>query len=104
MSVELSTMFHDTILSIIKDRCKPVEVSTRFREMLDDSWAENDFLRTFHLTPSTVIEECDPTMFRQELLNYIDSCDELIDIDGEYYNRDDVEEVKQQLIAEIESL
>jgi hypothetical protein len=104
MTVETNITFHDSIRAIIKDRCKPVDVRSRFVEMLDDSWAENDFLRTFHLTPSTVIEECDPTMFQQELLNFTDSCDDLIEIDEEYYDREDVEAVKADLINDIESL
>lgn len=101
MSVELSTTFHDSIRSIIKDSCKPVDIRARFAEMLDDSWADNDFLRTFHLTASTVIEQCDPTMFQQELLNFTDSCDDLIEIDEEYYYRQAVEEVKADLINDI---
>ena len=104
MTVELNITFHDTIRSIIQDRCKPIDVDARFREMIDESWAENDFLRTFHLTASTVIEECDPTMFRQELLNFTDSCDDLIEIDEEYYDREDVEAVKADLIQDIESI
>jgi hypothetical protein len=102
MSVELSTTFHDSIRSIIKDRCKPVDVDALFREMLDDSWADDAFLRQFHLTASTVIEQCDPTMFRQELLNFTDSCEDLIEIDEEHYDRRAVEEVKADLISDIE--
>ena len=104
MTVETTVTFHDSIRAIIKDRCKPVDVRSRFVEMLDDSWAENDFLRTFHLTASTVIEECDPTMFHQELLNFTDSCDDLIEIDEDYYDREDVEAVKASLINDIECI
>lgn len=104
MTVEINITFHDSIRAIIKDRCKPVDVRSRFVDMLDDSWAENDFLRTFHLTASNVIEECDPTMFQQELLNFTDSCDDLIEIDEEYYDREDVEAVKADLINDIETI
>jgi hypothetical protein len=104
MTVETTITFHDSIRAIIKDRCKPVDVRSRFVEMLDDSWAGNDFLRTFHLCASTVIEECDPTMFQQELLNFTDSCDDLIEIDEDYYDREDVEAVKASLINDIECI
>jgi hypothetical protein len=104
MDLTIQSNLNELIRKTIKQECKPVDVDARVREMLDDSWAENDFLRTFHLSASTVIEECDPTMFQQELMNFTDSCDDLIEIDEEYYDREAVESVKAELIQEIESI
>jgi hypothetical protein len=104
MDVATSSDLRNLIRKAIKHECAPVDVRARFIEVLDDSWAENDFLRTFHLSASTVIEECDPTMFQQELMNFTDSCDDLIEIDEEYYDREAVESVKAELIQEIESI
>jgi hypothetical protein len=104
MDLATSADLNTLIRAVIKNECRPVDIKARFVDYLDDSWGDDSFLQQFHLTASRVIEECDPTMFNQELLNFTDSCDDLIEIDGQYYDRDAVESVKADLIQEIESI
>jgi len=99
-----TTSIQSVIIEEIKNRCKKVDTESRFNDYLDETYGDNNFLNDFHLQASTVIKECDPTMYHQELLNFTDSCDDLIEIDEDYYDREDVESVKADLIGEIENI
>jgi hypothetical protein len=96
--------FAQMVVDRIKQDCRLVDTEERFAYSFDELYGNESFFENTHLSPARVLKECDPIAFSQAVNDYSDTDDTLIDIDGEYYNRDDVEEVKQQLIAEIENV
>lgn len=96
--------FSQMVVDRIKQDCHPVDTEERFVDMFNELYEHESFFQNMHLSPARVLKECDPIAFSQGVNDYNDSDEDLIEIDGEYYSRDEVEEVKQQLIAEIENV
>jgi hypothetical protein len=72
----------------------PDDYQASFNEMLDEAGPAY-----YHLYPSQILKECDPIMYREELLNYVDGLDKSVDADYQTL----VEEL-DALVSEAETL
>lgn len=99
----IGVSFSQMFLDHIKSECRPVHVEERFASSIDEMYEHESFFQNLNLTPSRVLKECDPVAYDQGVNDYA-GCDEnLIEIDGEYYTRDDVQSVKEEILSEIEN-
>lgn len=88
-------------LTRIQDELTPIDTTEAYREMLDKCYPMVDVGVTFY--PSRVLEELDPIAFSCGESDYVDSqSDSWVEIDGEYYDRDKVQEVIDELSSEIQ--
>ena len=101
--METTTSFAQMVIDRIKNECNTVDVEERFASSIDDVYEHELFFQNMHLTPSRVLKECDPIAYSQGINDYADTDEDLIEIDGEYYTREDVESVKADILSEIEN-
>lgn len=99
-----TTTMQQLVIDRIKSECRPVDVEERFAYSLDEMYEHESFFQNLNLSPSRVLKECDPTAFDQGVNDYAGSDEDLIEIDGEYYSREEVEDVKQTIISEVENI
>lgn len=88
----------------IRAECSPVDVSDIYDSMLDDTYQHESFFQNTHILPSKALKECDPIAYQTGLNDYVDCDESLTYIDGEYYSRHDVQEIKDAIIAEVEAV
>lgn len=101
--MENTVTFSQMTLDRIKNECRPVDVEERFCFSLDEMYGHESFFQNLNLLPSVCLKESDPIAFDQGVNDYAGTDDDLIEIDGEYYTRDDVESVKADILSEIEN-
>jgi len=99
-----TTTMQQLVVDRIKSECRIVDVEERFAYSLDEMYENESFFQNLNLSPSRVLKECDPIAFDQGVNDYAGNDEDLIDIDGEYYSREDVEDVKQTIISEVENI
>jgi hypothetical protein len=92
------------VLDRIKATAEPVNLEDQYCEMLDENYSDCRFFNDYHMTPSRVLKEVDPIAFNQQLDNYADSCDDFVEIDGKWYEREEVLSIKAEIIEEIDNL
>jgi hypothetical protein len=89
--------------SRIADELTAIDREERFRETLDELYSFRDVGGPFaHMQPSAVLEECDPIAFRCGVNDYADS-ENWVEINGDYYEQDDCERIKEEMQDELES-
>ena len=82
--------------------CTQIDREQRFRDMLDECYSFKGVGGPFeHMTPSRVLEECDPTAFRCGVNDYEDD-EDWVEIDGNYYARPDVEGAVKDFVDGLE--
>ena len=79
-------------IEMIVTELNPVDSTELFDSVLDDG-QEVIEIRGIKLLPSEVLKNCDPIAYNEELANFLDGFGGLIEINGEYYNAQDVEEL-----------
>lgn len=101
--METTASFAEMVIARIKNECNTVDVEERFASSIDEMYEHESFFQNMHLTPSRVLKECDPIAYDQGVNDYAGCDEDLIEIDGEYYTRDDVQSVKEEILSEIEN-
>ncbi|NBW23409.1 MAG: hypothetical protein EBR82_87260, partial [Caulobacteraceae bacterium] len=89
----------------IKDELTPINLEELYREVLDESGAVE--IGGLSFMPSDIIEKLDPVAFRCGVNDYADSLinDTITDeIDGEYYDLRDAQDIVDEVEAELEEL
>lgn len=83
----------------VKEELDPIDVEQRYRELLDDCYPE---VKIGHATysPSKIVEELSPTDFRCGVADMTGTDEQLTEIDGEYYNTDEVDEIRDAVESE----
>ena len=89
------------LLKQISDNLTPLDTEELYANMLDDCYGEVSIAGMTFQT-SRALKELDPTAFRCGEVDYIDSLN-LVEINGDYYEQDAVEQEKEGLISELES-
>lgn len=89
------------LLKQISDNLTPLDTSDMYRTMLEDCYGEIE-VAGLTFSAARIIEELDPTAFRCGEADYIDSLS-LVEIQGDYYEQDAVEQEREGLIEELES-
>lgn len=89
----------------LKQDAKPYDMDSAYREMLDDCYSFKSVGGPFeHMSPSGVLETMDPTWFRCELNDYINSMrNASLKVDGDYYANGDIEKARDQVVEELET-
>lgn len=82
-----------------------IDIDSRYDEMLDEV---HDTVRIGCCTfdPSRILSELDPIAYRCGLSDFVDaeeSDDRIVEIKGNYYDYDEVEEIKDAITSELES-
>lgn len=89
------------LLKQITDNLTPLDTEELYADMLDDCYGECE-IAGMTFSTSRALKELDPTAFRCGMVDYIDSLS-LIEIEGDYYEQDAVEQERDGLIEELES-
>lgn len=85
------------------EECSKVDLQTRYDEMLDDCYSLSSVGGPFAcMSASSVLKEVDPTAYRCGMNDYEDS-DGLVEIEGDYYERYDVDKAVEAFIDGLES-
>ena len=91
------------LLSHVTSECKTIDREARFDEMLDQCYSFESVGGPFaHMSPSSVLKECDPTAYRCGVNDWADG-ERWAEIEGEYYDSDDVETAREAFVEEMES-
>ena len=101
--METAITFSQMVLDRIKSQCNPVNVEERFADSLDEMYGHESFFQNLNLLPSRVLKECDSIAFDQGVNDYAGCDEDLVEIDGEYYSREEVQSVKDDMVLEIEN-
>ena len=90
------------LIERVKAELEPLDTDTLYDEMLDEIYGEINVGVT--LSASKVLSECDPTAYRCGFSDWLDNeitvgriSDE---IDGEYYDADEVDRIKEEIESE----
>ena len=89
------------LLKQISDNLAPLDTEELYANMLDDCYGEVEIAGMTFQT-SRALKELDPTAFRCGLVDYIDSLS-LVEIQGDYYEQDAVEQERDSLVDDLES-
>lgn len=90
----------------VADELTAIDTQTLYNEMLDECYSFASVGGPFaSMRPHQVLEEVDPTAYRCGKNDWEDgeSRDSWEEIDGEYYDRREVEELRDQITEEIEA-
>jgi hypothetical protein len=98
------TVIRTLVCQRILQEARPVLVTERYDFMLDEMYGAETFFQNMNIRPSTAIKECDPTAYRCGLNDYCDTDETLIYIDGEYYSRDDIQTIKDEICEEVQAV
>uniref|UniRef100_A0A6M3L9T8 Uncharacterized protein n=2 Tax=viral metagenome TaxID=1070528 RepID=A0A6M3L9T8_9ZZZZ len=79
----------------VKENCEPVDLEGMYKEMLDECYGTVQICG-MEYDASYVLKEIDPTAYRCGMSDY-EYCEELMEIDGEYYMPNDVEMALEEL-------
>ena len=91
------------LINHIKENCTPIDREFRYDQMLDDCYDFKDVGGPFaHMVPSQVLKEMDPTAYRCGVNDYMDG-EDTYEIDYETYDRNEVENARQEFIDGLES-
>jgi hypothetical protein len=92
----------ETITARIIADCRPVDREARFDAMLDDCYSFESIGGPFaYMQPSAVLREMDPTAYRCGV-NDMEDAEEWVEIEGEYYERADVEQAIEDAKTDLE--
>lgn len=89
------------LLKQITDNLTPLDTEELYAGMLDDCYGECE-IAGMKFTTSRALKELDPTAYRCGENDYIDSLS-LVEINGDYYERDAVEAERDSLVTDLES-
>lgn len=88
-------------LKQITDNITPLDTEELYANMLDEYYGEVE-IAGYTFSTSRALKELDPTAFRCGESDYIDSLS-LVEISGDYYEQDAVEQERDFLVEELES-
>ena len=95
----MNTKLEETIIQNLER----INVDQQYDDMLDECYSFKSVGGIFtNMLPSRVLQECDPVAYRCGLNDYIDS-EELVEINGDYYDRRDCEEQWDKLFYEMDA-
>lgn len=75
----------------------PIDIEKRYDEMIDECYPEVNVGVTFN--PSRVLKEMDEIAYRCGLNDFIDS-ENWVELNGNYYDSDEVEEIRNRIEEE----
>jgi hypothetical protein len=96
----------DELMERIRDELSPVDADKSYDDFLDEVYSFKSVGGIFaYMQPSQVLEQMDPVAYRCGFTDWLDG-EDLIDVGvgcDEYYLREDMEQVQDDLVSELES-
>jgi hypothetical protein len=96
-----------TLEQRVQDELTPINMEDRFNEMLDECYSFDSVGGPFaHMQPSRVLLELDPIAHRCGVNDYADSISrdrDIEEIDGEFYQAEEVQAIRDEIEAEAEA-
>lgn len=97
------TTLKDNLLAFVASECTPIDREECFDQMLDECYSFALVGGIFsNMSPSSVLRECDPIAYRCGVNDYADG-EEWVEIDGDYYESDEVEKARGEFVSNLES-
>jgi hypothetical protein len=84
----------------VKENLTSIDVEERYKEALDECNGEVN-VAGMKFSTSYALKELDPTAFDCGMNDYIDS-ENFYELDGSYYNNDEVEAIRSEVEGEME--
>lgn len=100
MNTTEQTDIIDTLNARITSELTTINREEAFRDMLDSDGEVKVAGLSFY--PSRIIEELDPIAFRCGVNDYADS-EPWVEVNGETYDQDECEKIKEEMVSDIES-
>lgn len=92
-----------SLLSHITDECTSVDVDAQYSDMLDECFSFESVGGIFaSMLPSRVLKEIDPVAYRCGMNDWLDGAG-YVEIDGNYYGSDDVNDARESFIATLDN-
>lgn len=89
------------LIAFVVSECTAIDREERFDQMLDECYDFSAVGGPFaHMSPSSVLKECDPTAYRCGVNDYADG-EGWIEIEGESYESDEVEKAREEFLDEL---
>lgn len=85
----------------IAEELESIDVDSRYDDFLDDVYPDLT-IAGMSFSTSRALKELDPTAYRCGMNDWIDS-ENFVEINGDYYDADDCERIKDEMLSEIES-
>lgn len=99
----MSTNIIEQLEQQIRDDLTPIDREEHFRAMLDECYNFEKVGGPFaHMSPSAVLEECDPTAFRCGVNDYADG-ENWVEVNGDTCDQDECEKIKSAMVSDLES-
>lgn len=93
----------ENLLNHVISECTQIDREARFDEMLDECYSFESIGGPFaHMSPASVLKECDPIAYRCGVNDWEDS-QGWVEIDGNYYESDEVEKARESFVEDLES-
>ena len=93
----MTTEIERRVEAKVKEELTAIDTEQRYDDMLDECYSFKSVGGIFaHMLPSRVLEEMDPIAYRCGKNDWEDSesQDQWEEIDGEYYDRDEVQKIR----------
>jgi chaperonin cofactor prefoldin len=88
----------------IQSQLTAIDVSNQYDEMLDECYSFDSVGGIFaNMQPSRVLRECDEVAYRCGKSDWLDGMsDQWVEINGNYYDADKAQNIKDQVVTEAE--
>lgn len=97
----MSKTTEQKVIEAVKSELEPIDAEQRYRDLLDEIYPEVKIGYATY-SPSQIVEELSPTDFRVGVADYTGTEESLEEIDGEYYDKDKVDEIRERIEEEDE--
>ena len=89
----------------IKDELEALDTDKLYDDMLDEVYSFSKVGGPFeNMLPSKVLFDCDPIAYRCGYSDWLDSeRDRIIEIEGDYFDREKVEAIRDEIVAELDA-
>ena len=82
---------------LIKEHCSPVDAEEQFEELLNET-CETVKIGSLEYDPGYVLRNIDPVAFRCGVSDMLSDEDQFVEVDGQYYQVYDIENMVEELI------
>lgn len=94
----------DTFETLVCEDLRSVDMEALYDDMLDECYSFDSVGGPFaYQSPSSVLKRVDPVAYNCGMLDWLngESC---VEIDGDYYEKREVEAIRDNLVSDLESL
>ncbi len=90
------------LIDHVINECSAIDVDSLYDEMLNECYSLESVGGPFsNMDASRVLKEVDPIAYRCGMSDYMDSNRDFVEIEGEYYFGDKIEEAREEFASEL---